>query len=69
MELAETIDFALHGLIETAETNEDYDINVGIAEVKINGKLYQIQLSLIYNKEMWCNENEIRYSEASKINK
>jgi len=46
---------------------EGFDINAGLAEVMIEGKTYQVQLSLIGNPKSWVEENGVRFSEVVKI--
>lgn len=67
MKLSETIELSLDQLMKVAETNDNYDIDVGIAEVLINNKVYQVQVSLVADKKLWCKENEVRYSEVVKV--
>jgi hypothetical protein len=46
---------------------DGFDINAGLAEVMIEGKTYQVQLSLIGNAKSWVEENGVRFSEVVKI--
>ncbi len=51
-----------------AEKNDDVsDINSALGEVTVAGQKYQIQLSLIANKKLWCKPDEARFTEVVKI--
>ena len=55
-------------LCEMAEKNNDVsDINSALGEVTVAGQKYQIQLSLIANKKLWCKPDEARFTEVVKI--
>ena len=58
----------LEQLVEVAHDNKKAcDIDNGLAEITINGIEYQIQISLIANKKIWCKPNEVRFSEIVKV--
>lgn len=64
----ETIDITILQLCQLADLNNDsHDINSAIGEVEIKGKTYQIQMSLVLDKSIWVEENEVRYSEVVKV--
>ena len=66
--MIETINITIQQLCEVAEKNKQFcDINSALGEVEISGCTYQIQISLISNKNLWCKENEVRFSEVVKI--
>ena len=44
-----------------------FDINAGLSEVMIEGKTYQVQLSLIGNPKYWTKEDGVRFSEVVKV--
>lgn len=47
----------------------DYDLVIGVGETQspISDKEYQIQLSLIRNKKMWVDEDEVQRRVATNI--
>lgn len=64
----ETINITIEQLCRMAENNKEInDIDSALGEVVINGIEYQIQLSLISNKKLWCKEDEVRFSEIVKV--
>ena len=66
--MIETINITIQQLCEAAENNKEaHDINSALGEFEISGHTYQIQLSLIANKNLWCGKNEVRFSEVVKI--
>ena len=69
MNIETTIQIAMRQLFEVADNhNEDgNDINTAIAEVEIKGNQYQIQVSLIRNKKLWCQETEVRFTSLVKL--
>ena len=55
-------------LFEHAEDNpEKFDIDTGIGVFKIKGVEYQVQISLVANKNRWCDDGFTRYSESISI--
>lgn len=64
----ETISKILQQLCEVAENNEEKNnIDNALGEVIVNGVVYQIQISLIADKKLWINENDVRFSSVVKI--
>ena len=68
MDIHETILISIDNLVNFAKNNnEKNNINTGLGEIIIEGLEYQIQLSFIVDKKLWCKEDEVRYSEVVKI--
>lgn len=59
----------LHQLFEVAhnENKDKNDIETAIGEIEIKGVEYQIQIKMVANKKLWAGENEVRFSEVTKI--
>ena len=65
----QNIGIAMDELSYAAENNNPdiLDLNSALGEITIQGKTYQIQLSLIGNEKSWVKENGVRLSEIVKI--
>jgi hypothetical protein len=69
-QITEQIKFALHDLTNAAENNpKGFNINSAIAEINVNGINYQIQVQFVADKQIWCDEYGIKFSEIVRIHK
>jgi len=69
--MKEQIEKVLKQLLDCAadQKNNEYNLCNGLGEIEINKTTYQIQISLIVDKKLWTKEDEILFSECTKIHK
>lgn len=51
----------------TNEKNNNYNAVNALGEVEINGKEYQIQISLIVDKKLWIDSDKIVQTEVTRV--
>jgi hypothetical protein len=70
MKVSEQIEIVLNQLMETADKEKNLkgvNIDNAFGEVEINGTEFQIVISLVSDKKLWCKHNEVRFSEVVKM--
>jgi hypothetical protein len=69
MDLDTAIKYTIDQLCEVADTQDTggYNIINSIGEVEFKGITYQIQVSLVCDKKIWTEHNQIKFSEIVKV--
>lgn len=61
-------ELALQDLFSASEENdEELNMHSGLAEIEIDGVRYQVQLSLISDRDMWCGPTGVLFSESKNV--
>ena len=72
---AENILFAINELIDALydakidddDPENDIDISAALGEAFINGKVYQIQIHLVNNKNLWQKETGVEFRQTRRV--